>query len=135
MPLKLTFSKYYFTLAVLLFIIEVVIALYVHDAIVRPYIGDFLVVILLYCFEKAIINFPVLPTATCVLLFAYLIEFLQYLQLVKLLGLQHNTFARIVIGTSFEWGDILVYTFGIGLVVAVEKLIGYLPTHKQVTNI
>ncbi len=126
MPLKLTFNKYYFALAVLLFVTEVLIALYVHDAIIRPYFGDFLVVILIYCFVKVFVVSPLLPTLIGVLLFAYLIEFLQYLQLVKVLGLQNNAFARTVIGTTFQWGDILMYTLGIGLVLVVENWRHYL---------
>jgi len=122
MSLKLTFNKYYGLLALCLFIIEVLIALYVHDAFVRPYVGDVLVVILLYCFAKTFIDTPVLPTAIAVLVFAYIIEWLQYLQIVNTLGLQHNAIARTVIGTTFQWGDILAYTLGILLVLAVEKI-------------
>lgn len=122
MPLKLTFNKYYGLLALSLFLVEVLIALYVHDAIVRPYVGDFLVVILLYCFGKTFIDVPILPMAIAVLLFAYVIEWLQYLQIVNTLGLQHNAFARTVIGTTFQWGDIFAYTLGILVVLLVEKV-------------
>jgi hypothetical protein len=121
MPLKFTFNKYYGLLALCLFIIEVLIALYVHDAIVRPYVGDVLVVILIYCFVKAFVDTPVLPTAIVVLVFAYVIEWLQYLQIVNWLGLQHNAIAITVIGTTFQWGDILAYTLGILVVLLVEK--------------
>jgi hypothetical protein len=122
MPLKLTFNKYYGLLALCLFIIEVLIALYIHDAIVRPYVGDVLVVILLYCFVKTFVDAPVLPTAIAVLVFAYVIEWLQYLQIVNWLGLQNNAIARTVIGTTFQWGDILAYTLGTLVVLLVEKL-------------
>lgn len=122
MPLKLTFNKYYGLLALCLFIIEVLIALYVHDAFVRPYLGDVLVVILIYCFVKTFVDTPVLPTAIAVLVFAYLIEWLQYLQIVNWLGLQQNVIARTVIGTTFQWGDILAYTLGILVVLLVEKV-------------
>ena len=114
------FNRTYFLLAVLLFIIEVLIALYVHDAIVRPYIGDLLVVILLYCFVKAFVNTHPVKTAVAVLLFAYLIELLQYLNIVKHLGLQHSRLANVVIGNSFEWIDMIAYTLGAGVIVVVE---------------
>lgn len=122
MPLKLTLNKYYGLLALSLFIVEVLIALYMHDAIVRPYVGDLLVVILLYCFAKTIIDTPIVPSAIAVLVFAYFIEWLQYLQIVNLLGLQHNAIASTVIGTTFQWGDILAYTLGILVVLLAEKL-------------
>lgn len=115
------FHKKYFWWTVALFATEVFIGAYVHDSIVRPFGGDFLVVILLYCMVKSIINTPVWRAAVGVLLFSYLIETLQYLQLVKVLGLQHNRLASIIIGTQFAWEDMLAYTLGIALVLLLEK--------------
>ena len=120
----LRFQKQYFILAILLFVTEVLIAAYVHDGIVRPYIGDLLVVILIYCFVRSFLNGPVLLTAIAVLLFAYLIEILQYFHLVRRLGLQHSKLAWIVLGSSFEWIDLIAYTVGIALVLIVEKIRG-----------
>ena len=115
------FSPFYAFSALLLFITEVLIALFVHDQFIRPYIGDFLVVILIYCFVKSFLNTPVVPTALGVLVFAYTVELLQYFRIVELLGLQHSKAARIIIGSSFEWQDLLAYTLGILVVVLVEK--------------
>ncbi|HOY05448.1 MAG TPA: DUF2809 domain-containing protein [Saprospiraceae bacterium] len=114
-------NRHYFLAAVLLFAIEVLIALYMHDRFVRPYMGDFLVVILIYCVVRAFVDASVLKTALFVLLFSYTIEVLQYFQIVQRLGLQHVAVARIVIGTSFEWGDLLAYTGGVLLVLLLEK--------------
>ncbi len=119
----LKFNLNYFLLAIILFIIEVLIALYVHDAVIRPYIGDLLVVILIYCFVKAFLNTPVISTAIAVLLFAFVIETAQYFNMVNVLGLQHNRIARVVLGTSFEWTDLLAYTAGIALVIITEKIL------------
>ena len=115
------FNKTYCLLALLLFIVEVLIAAYVDDAIIRPYIGDLLVVILLYCFVRAFTNFAVLPVAIGVLLFAYCIEILQYFQLVDRLGLGQYKLARIVIGSTFQWIDLVAYTAGIAIVLWVEQ--------------
>ena len=115
------FSPFYAFSTLLLFITEVLIALFVHDQFIRPYIGDFLVVILIYCFVKSFLNTPVVPTALGVLVFAYTVELLQYFRIVELLGLQHSKAARIIIGSSFEWQDLLAYTLGILVVVLVEK--------------
>jgi DNA integrity scanning protein DisA with diadenylate cyclase activity len=116
-----TFNKKYFLLTILLFLIEVLIALYVHDRFVRPYIGDVLVVILLYCFVKTFISGRTLPVAIGVLVFSYFIEMMQYFKLVNLLGLQHSKLANIVIGNSFSWADILAYTAGIAIVLLAER--------------
>ena len=119
----LKFNGNYFLLVIILFIVEILIALHVHDAIIRPYIGDFLVVILIYCFVRSFLTTPVIPTAIAVLLFSFVIETAQYFHIVHLLGLQHSKLASTIIGTSFEWTDIAAYTAGILLVVVTEKLL------------
>lgn len=114
------FNKTYFIGSILLFIIEVLTALYAHDQIIRPFIGDLLVVILLYCLSKSFLNTNVFITSIAVLVFAYLIETLQYFQLVHLLGLDDSKLANIIISNYFAWMDILMYTLGIAIVLMVE---------------
>lgn len=121
LALMLKFSLKYFLLALALFIVEVLIALYVHDSFIRPYVGDYLVVIFIYCVVRSIYQAPVKRVALGVLIFSYLIEIGQYFNLVGMLGLQHNKAARIIIGTSFAWSDLIAYTLGILTVVLVEK--------------
>jgi hypothetical protein len=100
-------------LALLLLLTEVYIGLYIHDTIIRPYGGDFLVVILLYCLVKSFINSPVLLTAGWVLIFADIVEVSQYFHLVNLLGLQDFKIAKILLGTSFSFIDMLTYTLAL----------------------
>jgi hypothetical protein len=119
--MKTQFNIRYFTYAVILFIIEVLIALYINDQFVRPYIGDVFVVMLIYCFVKAFLNLPVLKTTIGVLLFSYLIEALQYFQFVKRVGLDHSRLANVVIGNYFAWEDILAYTVGAVIILLVER--------------
>ncbi|MBC7422038.1 MAG: DUF2809 domain-containing protein [Ferruginibacter sp.] len=123
MKTNFKFNLRYFLMAIGLFIIEVLIALYMHDRIVRPYIGDLLVVILIYCFVKAFVNTPVFKTAVAVLVFSYAVEVSQYFKLVEVLGLGKSTFARIILGSSFEWVDMLAYTAGILIVLAIEQFL------------
>jgi hypothetical protein len=117
----ITFNKKYFIVASMLFGIEVLIALFVKDNFVRPYLGDTLVVILIYCFIKSFFNLPVIPVPIFVLLFSFTIELLQYLRIVEILGLQKSPIARTVIGTLFEWIDLVAYVAGICIVLIVEK--------------
>ncbi len=118
------FHRKYFFSTLLLFATEIFIAAYLHDAVIRPYGGDFLVVILIYCFVKSFLNTPVIATALAVLLFFYAIETLQYFHLVDILGLEKSTVARIIIGTSFAWTDLLAYTLGILLILIIEFRFG-----------
>lgn len=121
--MKLRFHKTYFFLFILIFITEVLIALYVRDAIIRPYIGDVLVVILIYCFVKAFFNFRTLPVAIGVLLFAFLVETLQYFRFIEAVGLQDVKLARVVIGTSFAWMDIWCYIAGFIIILFAERML------------
>lgn len=109
----LTFKKKYFFLTILLFLIEVLIALFVRDSFIRPYGGDFLVVILIYCFLRTFIEQSPLRIAIVTLAFSFLIEFGQHFKLVELLGLKGNRVAEIVIGTGYSNYDLLAYTLGV----------------------
>lgn len=101
--------------------IEAFIARYVHDSIIRPYIGDFLVVILMYCFVKSFFELTVLKAAVIVLLFAFGIETLQYLNVIGKLGLKHSSIAKTILGHPFSWMDLLAYTVGMIAVLLIEQ--------------
>lgn len=113
--------KGYLLLTIALFIIEVLIALFVRDKFIRPYIGDFLVVILIYCFFKSFLNISAVKLAVGVLLFSYAVEISQYFHFINMLGLQHSLLAKIILGNSYSWADMLVYTLGIMAVFVIEK--------------
>jgi len=115
------FNLIYFVLALALLAIEVAIAAFLHDAYIRPFGGDFLVVILIYCIVKSAATIPVNNALAGVLLFAYLVEISQYFHLIKLLGLQSSLAARLILGTSFAWTDMLMYTLGVLAVWLLEK--------------
>jgi hypothetical protein len=116
------FSFTYSILAIIFFITEVFIALYMHDTVIRPYGGDFLVVMLIYCFVKSFMNTPVMATAIGVLLFAYAVEISQYFHLVNVLGLERSSLAKALMGTSFSLIDLLMYTLGTMAILITEHL-------------
>ncbi|KAA2243905.1 DUF2809 domain-containing protein [Chitinophaga agrisoli] len=122
--MKFRFNWRYAVLTLILFIIEVLIALFLHDRFIRPYVGDFLVVILVYCFVCSFMRARTLAIVLGVLLFACTVETLQYFNVVKLLGLSHSRVANIVIGTSFSWSDILAYVLGLLFTVVFEWIWG-----------
>lgn len=118
------FNPKYFLAAVLLFFTEVFIAIFVKDSVIRPYGGDFLVVIFLYCLLKSFFKIPVKNAIFGVLLFAFVVEGAQYFKLVDLLGLENNKIASAVLGNHFEWLDILIYILGGLTIYLVEKIRG-----------
>ena len=121
--MKLTFNRNYFIGFIILLLIEILIERFFKTGFIRHTLGDYLVVILLYCFVRAFTNLTVKIAAISVLIFAYIVEVLQYLNIVSFLGLSSNKTANIIIGNTFSFSDILAYTFGIITVVLFEKLI------------
>ncbi len=123
----------YWIWTIVLFLTEVGIALWVDDGLIRPYGGDYLVVIFLYSFCQTFRRWAVWPMAIGILGFAYLIEGLQYAGLIYRLGWENSRMAHLIIGSSFSWEDMLAYTLGIATVLLVEKLRAAL-TGKQETQ-
>ena len=109
---------FYIVSFLLILCIEILIALYVHDTIIRPYIGDILVVVLVYCFIRIFLpdGLPRLPL--WVFLFATFIEVMQYFQVADLLGVTNRTL-RVILGSTFDWKDILCYAVGCLLISLV----------------
>jgi len=124
------FNSTYFFCFVALLITEICIAMYVSGGFIRHSLGDFLVVILLYCFIRCF-NIKLVTALVITLLFAYMVELLQYFNVVEKLHLQQNRVASTVIGTSFSWGDILAYNLGMVLVIIIEKLAQCISSRSQ----
>ena len=103
--------------------IEVLIAIYVHDAFIRPYVGDALVVIVLYCAVKVIITKKYRLLPLWIFAFAVFVELLQYFNLVQVLGMGENRFLRILIGSTFDIKDIVSYGAGCILIIVYERTI------------
>jgi hypothetical protein len=118
--MKLKFNKYYFITFLILFCTEALIAIYLKDGFLRHTFGDYLVVILLYCFFKSFINGKSFQVALAVLILSYLIEFFQGINLLEVLNLQNNHIARIVLGSTFSIIDLIAYTFGIITILIFE---------------
>ncbi len=110
-----------FLISLFIFIIEVIIGLYIHDQIIRPYVGDIFVVILIYYFIKAFVTIKPLYIAIFTLIFSFIVETLQYIKFIEIIGLQDSTLAKVIIGTSFSWIDMLCYVIGFGCLFVMDK--------------
>ncbi|MGD1850506.1 MAG: DUF2809 domain-containing protein [Cyanophyceae cyanobacterium] len=120
MPPQLRFNGVAFIIFVALFIVEVVIAVFVNDQFIRPILGDVLVVILIFFFLRSFLTAKTQWLGLGTLAFSWAIEFAQYFQVVRHLGWQNNAVARTVIGTTFDWKDLLAYTVGVALAAALD---------------
>lgn len=111
--------------AVILFAAEVYIGVFQHGNWVRAYLGDVLVIMLLYAVVRCISpRLPkigwVLPTA--LLAFSFCVEFLQKWGFADKLHIT-NKLLRTLIGTSFSWKDILSYIIGFVPLLLFEQIV------------
>lgn len=101
-------------LSLLLLCVEILIGLYSHGW-VRNYVGDLLVVILIYTIIRTTSPYHpskwyILPTI--VLAFSFCVEFVQLWGFCDRFGIT-NRFLRILIGTGFSVIDLVSYTIGV----------------------
>ncbi|HLP64574.1 DUF2809 domain-containing protein [Flavobacterium sp.] len=111
----------YLLVSIALFITEIMIAIYAKDDFIRPLLGDYLAVILLYYLLATFFAVSKTKIALLALAISYVIEGLQYLNILKLLRLEDYSILRIVLGTSFSWTDMLAYTLGIVTVLFIHN--------------
>ena len=112
--MRIKFNKKYALWALALLGIEFLIAtVFSRIGFIRGYIGDVLVVILLYCLVLSVIkvrNKSKLIGA--IFLSAVLVEVLQYFGVATYLGFTKGSLGYIILGNHFSWGDILSYAIG-----------------------
>jgi hypothetical protein len=106
---------------VALLAIEIFIGLRIHDQFVRPFIGDVLVVMLLYCFVRALFEVRVVAALIGVFVFACAIEVSQYFDLVKRLHVENEPVLRVALGTHFDPLDFVAYAVGAAITWLAER--------------
>ena len=111
----------YLGIFIILLIVEIYIGIFVHDNIIRPFVGDVLVVCVIYFFLRSFINKRRF-LGLYVFLFACFIEISQYFNLVSLLHMENYKIARIVIGSTFDFKDIFCYFIGTIFIFAYDAV-------------
>lgn len=113
----------YFAIFVAVLCIEILIGVYVRDAFVRPYVGDVLVVVLIYCLIRVIKPMGVKLMPLYVFAFACGVELLQLIDVVGILGIPKGSVIAIMIGSTFSFPDIICYAVGCTIVAVTEFLV------------
>lgn len=112
----------YVIAAIILFAIEVCIALFVRDDFIRPYIGDVLAVAFVYTALRAATPLKLVPALAITLAIAFAIEIAQALNLLDAIGLRDNAIARTILGGVFDYADLAAYSAGAILIAAIEHV-------------
>ena len=117
----------YIIIFIAIFAVETLIALFVHDDFVRPYIGDVIVMWAVYCLAQIILGgkFGSYKVAFGSLIFAFIVEILQKFHIADVLGFE-NPILRTIIGTSYATADLLCYFVGTAFIFAGVFLYGKL---------
>ena len=101
--------------------VEILIGRFAHG-FVRAYIGDVLVIPLIYCFVR------IFYVRRCVWLPAaaggpgILAEALQYADVCGRLGIPKGSLLGILLGSSADLRDVICYAAGVGMIYAAEGL-------------
>ncbi|MFR1137076.1 MAG: DUF2809 domain-containing protein [Bacteroides xylanisolvens] len=124
---------FYIISFLLIFCIEVLIALYVRDNFIRPYVGDMLVVVLGVGASGRIFLLTGIPADVVLCLFACLfVEAPQYFRLVETLVDHEPRAARIILGLSRSIGrHSLLYAVGCVSIVLFERHWQELPAMRR----
>jgi hypothetical protein len=116
-------SRGFLGLFLFILAVEIEIALHWHDAWVRPYGGDALSVVLVYALVRAFREVQPWRLALGVLGVALAVELAQYARMLAWLGVE-NAFVRTVLGSEFDWGDLLAYALGAASILLAHALVG-----------
>ena len=120
--MKFAFNINYFLAFVVLLFIETLIAFFLKTGFIRHTFGDYLVVILLYCFFRSFIQGKPIRVALFVLCISYTVELLQLTNYLEYFNLQHSKAAGLILGSTFSFSDMLAYTLGIITVIIPQVM-------------
>lgn len=113
-------NKTYLALTLAFLTIEILIVVYLKTGFIRHTFGDYLCVILLYCFIKSFISGRHFKIAVIVLAIAFTVEFLQLTSYLQLFNLHNNSLAKLILGSTFQFLDLAAYTLGIITIIILE---------------
>jgi hypothetical protein len=116
--------KRYATIFILLLVTEVAIAIFHFHKFVRGFIGDLLVIPLLYTFVRLVWNRSPKRTLGWVLMIAFAVEILQLVSVTELVQIE-NKLVLLMLGQTFDGWDLVAYWFGILPVLLIEKFRNY----------
>lgn len=102
--------------------LEVFIAKYT-TGFIRHSVGDYFAVLFVYTFIKSLFKISVEKAALITFVISFVIEFLQLSNLQNHFPKEHERALKIILGTSFSFGDLIAYTLGVITIILVEKIV------------
>ena len=112
----------YFIWFIITFLLEVMIALYIQNNIIRNYIGDILIIICIYFLAKMIFKNKIKNLSLYILILGVFVEIMQYFNVMKNIA-GNNKILKIILGSTFDIKDIICYIIGFYIIKLYEKRI------------
>ncbi|MBP5580712.1 MAG: DUF2809 domain-containing protein [Ruminococcus sp.] len=113
--------------------VEICIGMFYFNKFIRAYMGDVIVVWVIYCLFHSFVprKFNSCAVAVGILVFSFAVEFLQKIHIADVLGVK-NELLRIIIGTSYAPEDLWCYAAGTA--VTLLQIFLYQQIKKRKTN-
>ena len=117
----------------LLTAIEVCIGVFEFSHFIRSYVGDVIIVWVLYCLFRSFVpkKFSSYAVAAGILAFSFIVEFLQKAHIADILGVE-NKLLRILIGTSYATEDL--WSYAAGTLITLIEIFIFKQLKKRSTN-
>ncbi len=110
----------YLLIFLVILLSEVMIALFIKDDFIRPYVGDILVTVLLCAFLRIFFPFRFTALPGIAFLFSLAVEIGQYFDIVRIFGFEDNRVISTLIGRTFSLTDIICYALGCVIFAVVD---------------
>lgn len=112
----------YLIIFIIIFMVEVFIGAYSHSGIIRNYVGDILVIPVMYFFIRIIYPKRIRKLPYILFLFAVIVEILQYMKINNILGIEGSSLLGILLGSTGDIKDILCYFIGTIIIIIIDVI-------------
>ena len=108
-------------MTLLLFSLEIAIALFLDSGFIRYTFGDVLASILVYTSFRSFLVLRPKVAAVISLGISFFLEGLQFMHFIALIHQEHNVFLNVVLGNHFSIGDLIAYSVGVIIIYSIDK--------------
>ncbi|MBX2829544.1 MAG: DUF2809 domain-containing protein [Flavobacteriaceae bacterium] len=113
--------KKYGSIFILLLVTEIAIAIFHFHRFIRGFVGDVLVIPLLYALLRTLTKTSMIRALLLTLLIAVLVEIAQGFSLWESLGIQ-SKILQTLLGSTFDPWDLIAYLLGAFVILIFEKI-------------
>lgn len=114
--------RIYLIISILILVIEVLIETQCKGGFIRYYLGDYIMVIGIYTMIKTLKpTCNSIKLAISILIFSFGVEFLQWINILEVLGINRSRTTDIIIGSTFSTTDLICYALGVLSVYTIDQ--------------